>query len=795
MAAGLLAERKRAEEALRKREAHFHAVVENSHDGIIMLNADRRVMYVSPSYERINGFSPEEWMGVYGPDYIHPDDRAMTASVFRDLVKEPGAVASVEYRLRHKMGHWFWVETTAVNLLNVRHVQAVVLNSHDITERKRAEKALRESETRFRALSENALAGVYIIQDGHLTYVNKSFAALFGYVPDELIGADPLVVIHPDDRALARENIRRRMTGEIRTVQYECQGRRKNGETNHIEIFGARIDLDERPALVGTVIDITERKRAETVLQESEQTARRMAQQSQMVNQIGIKIAAGLDFEPLMQTLYEQCQTIGDADTFYIALYDEATGLLSFPVNYKDGERRVFPPRAIRDNAGLAGHIIEHRQTLYIPDSFSLPPGLSLVRQPGIPTRSFIGVPLFLNDRIVGVISMQSHAPHAYTPDQISTLEMLATQVAIAIQNSRLYEQVQRERNLADALVDNMPGAFCLVNPQGKLARWNKHAEAMWGYAPEEIKELDFQRLVAVEEQARIADMMAQVFETGQATVETQLLTKRGERIPLYLSGTRVQIGNQEYVLGIGLDITERKRAEEELSQSREQLRNLAEYLQSAREQERTSIAREIHDEFGQSLTALKMDLAWLFKRLPHEQPDLWAKVDSMSALVDGSIHTVRRIATELRPGVLDDLGLVAAIEWQTEEFAGRTGLTCTLRLGDHDLALEPDLATALFRILQESLTNIARHAEAAHVEVELDDQPGLLTLVVRDDGKGFEPAQRSDPSSLGLIGMRERARAWGGDVAVEGTAGQGTTVTVRIPQPSARTHTLEVLR
>ncbi|HQI83452.1 MAG TPA: sensor histidine kinase [Anaerolineae bacterium] len=235
-------------------------------------------------------------------------------------------------------------------------------------------------------------------------------------------------------------------------------------------------------------------------------------------------------------------------------------------------------------------------------------------------------------------------------------------------------------------------------------------------------------------------------------------------------------------------EITERKRAEQELAQSREQLRSLTEYLQTAREQERATIAREIHDEFGQALTALKMDIAWLKRHLdaPAQWPD---KIETILGLVDDTIRTVRRIATQLRPGLLDDLGLAAAIEWQTQDFARRTGLAHTLNLGDHDLDLDPDLATALFRIVQESLTNVARHAEATYVEVVLDDQPALLTLLVHDDGKGIAPEDMSDAHSLGLMGMRERARVWGGEVTITGAPERGTTVTVRIPQPAARVY------
>jgi signal transduction histidine kinase len=228
----------------------------------------------------------------------------------------------------------------------------------------------------------------------------------------------------------------------------------------------------------------------------------------------------------------------------------------------------------------------------------------------------------------------------------------------------------------------------------------------------------------------------------------------------------------------------ENARLFEEVRAGREQLRNLTGYLQTAREEERAYIAREIHDEFGQALTALKMDLAWLTKRLPAGSLPLAEKAGDMSDLIDSTIQTVRRVATELRPGLLDDLGLAAAIEWQAQELTERTGINCELYLGDEDIVLERDLATAIFRIFQETLTNVARHAEATEVRVELEDSPDELVLIVRDNGKGIAPSQVADPRSLGLIGMRERAHSWGGDVTFQSLPGQGTVVTVRAPRP-----------
>ena len=245
----------------------------------------------------------------------------------------------------------------------------------------------------------------------------------------------------------------------------------------------------------------------------------------------------------------------------------------------------------------------------------------------------------------------------------------------------------------------------------------------------------------------------------------------------------RDQHGNPLEIVGSWQNITARKIAEIELRQSREQLRDLTNYMELSRESERTRISRELHDELGQSLTALSMDLAWMTHRLREDDVAVRAKADAMRHLLVDTIESVQRISSQLRPGLLDDLGLVAAMEWQTKESARRAGLVYELDLGEQDIALETGLATALFRILQETVTNVVRHAEATRIRVTLDAGPNELVLTVHDDGKGITESQVTGPKSLGLIGIRERIRAWGGDVLFQGVAGQGTTVTLRVPR------------
>jgi len=232
---------------------------------------------------------------------------------------------------------------------------------------------------------------------------------------------------------------------------------------------------------------------------------------------------------------------------------------------------------------------------------------------------------------------------------------------------------------------------------------------------------------------------------------------------------------------GIQRDVTDRYLANEQLHGSRRQLRALAARLQQVREDERTHIAREIHDELGQALTGLKLDISWMKNRLPRDEA-LMVQVESVLERIDGTMDAVRRIATELRPSLLDQLGLAAAIEWQGQEFGSRTGIKVTLELAP-DVGPIPDaLGSSTFRILQESLTNVARHAGATRVTIRLRQTPASLTLDVSDDGCGIAEERLSGTDSLGLVGMRERALACGGELAIVGQRGEGTTVSFAVP-------------
>jgi len=228
----------------------------------------------------------------------------------------------------------------------------------------------------------------------------------------------------------------------------------------------------------------------------------------------------------------------------------------------------------------------------------------------------------------------------------------------------------------------------------------------------------------------------------------------------------------------------DRLMAEVQLRESHKQLRSLSVYLQHVREEERTRIAREVHDELGQALTSCKLDASWLSHHLPRQQKEFSEKAEKLSTDIDSTIQTVRRIATELRPGILDHLGLAAALEWQAQEFQTRTGIRCQVSAHLREPPLDPELTTTFFRIFQETLTNVIRHAEATQVDVQLKEEAARVILEVRDDGRGISQEEISDPKSMGLLGMRERAALLGGDFRIQPLrGGKGTRACVAIPR------------
>ncbi len=361
---------------------------------------------------------------------------------------------------------------------------------------------------------------------------------------------------------------------------------------------------------------------------------------------------------------------------------------------------------------------------------------------------------------------------------------------------AEIMRRIQMEKDLIESqrfvhrIADATPNILYLYDAvENRNIYINSRIKDILGYSPEDIKNMKsafFKKLLHPGDAPVIDALWKRFLKANDGDIiesEYRLKNYNGDWRWFYsrdIVFKRTSGGHLKLVLGISQDVTERKMFEEELQSSREQLRRLLAHHQSVREDERTRISREIHDELGQSLTALKMDLSWMVKRLGKDQGPLLEKARLMSKLIDMNIQTVKRIAAELRPGLLDDLGLTAALEWQAEEFQKRTGIKCEVSVLPEDMELDRDVSTAIFRIFQETLTNVVRHAKAKKVSASLKKKKDTLMFQIKDDGKGISEKQISNPKSIGLIGMRERVHFFAGRMEITGD--EGTTVTVTIP-------------
>lgn len=266
-------------------------------------------------------------------------------------------------------------------------------------------------------------------------------------------------------------------------------------------------------------------------------------------------------------------------------------------------------------------------------------------------------------------------------------------------------------------------------------------------------------------------------------------LRGNGEEFPIEASISQHSERGEKLFTVILRDVTARVQAEEALRRSQEELQQLAAAAHQAREQEKTRIARELHDELAQSLAALQMDVAWCQEKLPEDQDGVAEKLPRMERLLDSAVTATRRIAADLRPLMLDDLGLLPAVEWLVENFTQRTGVRCELAVGTAELKLHGEQSTAVFRIIQESLANIAKHAKASRAEVTIEQNGAEVTISVHDNGRGFSLQDPRKSDSFGLLGLRERAYLLGGEAAIISAPDCGTQIEVRLPltSPAAR--------
>jgi len=372
---------------------------------------------------------------------------------------------------------------------------------------------------------------------------------------------------------------------------------------------------------------------------------------------------------------------------------------------------------------------------------------------------------------------------------------LLVRAIRYAIERGSAAQALHGSEARLAGVVDSAMDAIISVDARQRIVLFNAAAERMFGYPAAALMGQPLERLLPLAFRARHPAQVANFGVTGAssramgALEPVSALRASGEEFPIEASISKVMVDGQLLLTVILRDVTEPRRAARQVVDSQESLRALLRRLQQSQEDERTRMAREIHDELGQLLTGLKMDLRWLERKLsePDLPPSLHALLDrtvAASALNDLTLATVQKLAVALRPAALDQLGLAAALAQRARQFEQRTGVACTLHADELPQTLPPAVASELYYICQEALTNVTRHAQATQVAVRLRAADGGVQLEVEDNGVGIDPAAHTAPSSLGLLGMHERVRTCGGSLHVTAVAPHGTLVTALVPGP-----------
>jgi PAS domain S-box-containing protein len=360
----------------------------------------------------------------------------------------------------------------------------------------------------------------------------------------------------------------------------------------------------------------------------------------------------------------------------------------------------------------------------------------------------------------------------------------------------------KNELEILTLAINQSSEGIALVDMEGNLQYLNNSFAEMHGYSADELVGKNLSIFHTPEQVPMVKAANLEIKEKGFFKGEIWHAKRDGTIFPTLMNNSLVKNDSGELagMLGTIRDITKRKKMEnallkahneleikvqkrtEELRKTSDQLHHLSQYLQSSIEKERAHIAREVHDDLGQLLTAVKMDLSWLGKKIHKNQKKLIAKTGSTITIVDQAIRTVKKIISTLRPGPLNDLGLVAAIEWQVEDFINRTGIQVKLSINPSEFKLQSDLSTTIFRIIQESLTNIIKHSKATKVKLAITKNERLIEIFISDNGVGIVGEQINDYKSYGIIGIKERVNSFNGKIEISSRPGQGTTLDIFIP-------------
>lgn len=730
-----ITELKKAEELKEFERRDKEALINNTDDLIWSVTKDYKLIAANHAFLYSMHLSSNVMLKPGDSLMVHGIIPSATLAFWKDLYGQALSGKSFKREIPSLKSEEFWTETSFNPIFNGDQVEAIACYARNITERKKAEAILSASEVKYKKLFANNPAPMIIwdFETHQIVDCNEEALIKYEYTREEFLNLKIEDIRPEEDRLLIRQATETEETyGEIHKKIW--RHKKKNGEIMFMDVTGHLIDYNNRRAALVMLIDVTEKLKTEEKIRKSELELR----DAQKLAQLG---SWNFDFEADRLTWSDELYNVFDTDH---KTFQETHGSFIHLVDEQDREFvRQTSLRAQKDGTPFD---IEYRITTAKGEK-------RVIHERGYAERNQEG----------------------------KIIRLFGTAQNIT-ESKKAEEQIRTEKLFSDSLINSLPGIFYLYDQDGRFTRWNKNFETISGYTAEEIRRMHPLDFYDEDEKLLMKKKIDTVFTHGREEITAHFYTKDKKKKPYYFSGHKILINGNSYLIGVGIDITERIQAEKELLVYTEEIKRLTAHLEQVREDERTRIAREVHDELGQQLTGLKMDASWLSKKIGKEQTVIHEKLSEMMSLMDHTIKTIRRISTDLRPGILDDLGLVAALEWQSAEFEEQYEIACVFKSEVGDLQTERQLATTVFRIYQEALTNVVRHAQASQVVSIFQRTETHLILTVQDNGQGFNEKQVKSKGTLGLIGMRERAFMVGAELSIMSKKGTGTMVTLQIP-------------
>ncbi|KAK6033561.1 PAS domain S-box protein [Ostertagia ostertagi] len=728
---------RKAEERIINNEQRFRALLQNSADGLILTDAAGIILDISPSGTRIYGHSYDDMIGKTRPDLVHPDDLPLVGNAFVESAKQPGAITVCEYRHKLANGNYRWLECSFNNLLHEPFVNAMVLNFRDVNERKVANEKVKTNEQMLIRAQEIGQFGSW--EYDAITQEIKwsdSMYRIHGVSKDQPVSLELFFQhVYPGDISKIQSVFRNLQPSEPRFRDEYRFLRKKSILGYALTTIDSVFEEGRLRKAMGVVQDITEQKKAEEVLRQSEARYRKAQSQGKLGHW-------ELDIVNKVFFLSDEIYGIYD-----LAPRGVAEGYDAFLNIIHPDDKQNFITEL---NEVLNGHKsmdIIHR--IVRKDG-----SIQFIHEIAELERSESGQPL----RLTGMA-------------QDITEQKIAD------------EKLRRSEHKYRLLFENNPMPMWMSSiPELNIIDVNQSALRQYGYTREEFLRLNSMDLRLLEDEDVFLKEINTASSGQPSTMQWRHKKKDGSVIYVEIFNYQIMYEGKPVWLGLSIDITEKTRAEALLKKSYEDVRQLASHLQDVREEERAHMAREIHDELGQQLTGLKMDISWLSRKKDLDGPQRDQKLKEILTFLDGTVNTVRKLSAELRPSILDDLGLVEALEWWSTEFEKRSGVPCSFQPPVSDVQVPSAIAIGLFRIFQESLTNVARHANATNVVSQLECANGRLILKIADNGRGFDSSNTSQKKTLGLLGMKERTLMMGGSYEIISRPGNGATVIITVP-------------